>query len=118
LIRILKREVLDEHDHVALGWFLVQLDLALFPTEIRTSLAGDMSAILLKGVVLHADLGLEFGFPNTRKLGGADGQRARGPIEFEAFGFKLRGASGPIVLWVFCFLSIAAAFQLLWRNVA
>ena len=41
-----------------------------------------------------------------------------GPIEFEALGFKFRGASGPIVLWVFCFLSIAAAFHLLWRNVA
>jgi hypothetical protein len=41
-----------------------------------------------------------------------------GPIEFEAFGFKFRGASGPIVLWVFCFLSIAAAFHLLWLDTA
>lgn len=41
-----------------------------------------------------------------------------GPIEFEAFGFKFRGASGPIVLWVFCFLSIVAAFHLLWPDVA
>jgi hypothetical protein len=41
-----------------------------------------------------------------------------GPIEFEAIGFKFRGASGPIVLWVFCFLSIAVAFHLLWPNVA
>ncbi len=40
-----------------------------------------------------------------------------GPIEFEALGFKFRGASGPIVLWVVCFLSIVAAFHLLWPDV-
>jgi hypothetical protein len=27
---------------------------------------------------------------------------------------KFRGASGPIVLWVLCFLSIASAIKLLW----
>lgn len=37
-----------------------------------------------------------------------------GPIEFEALGFKFRGASGPIVLWVLCFLSLVVAFRLLW----
>jgi len=41
-----------------------------------------------------------------------------GPIEFEAFGFKFRGASGPIVLWILCFLSIVAAFHILWPHVA
>jgi len=40
-----------------------------------------------------------------------------GPIEFEAAGFKFRGASGPIVLWLFCFLAIGAVFHLLWGNV-
>jgi hypothetical protein len=40
-----------------------------------------------------------------------------GPIEFEALGFKFRGASGPIILWVLCFLAVAAAFHLLWPNV-
>jgi len=37
-----------------------------------------------------------------------------GPIEFEAVGFKFRGASGPVVLWIACFLSIAIAIRLLW----
>lgn len=40
-----------------------------------------------------------------------------GPIEFEALGFKFHGASGPIVLWVFCFLSIGIVFHLLWGSV-
>src|SRR5439155_21381160 len=35
-----------------------------------------------------------------------------GPIEFEAPGFKFRGASGPIVLWILCFLAIALALFL------
>jgi hypothetical protein len=37
-----------------------------------------------------------------------------GPIEFEALGFRLRGASGPVILWVVCFLAIALAIRLLW----
>jgi hypothetical protein len=37
-------------------------------------------------------------------------------IEMEVFhGFiKFRGASGPIVLWMLCFVSIAASIRLLW----
>ena len=38
----------------------------------------------------------------------------QGPIEFEAIGFKFRGASGPIVMWVICFLAAIAATRLLW----
>jgi hypothetical protein len=41
-----------------------------------------------------------------------------GPIEFEALGFKFRGASGPIILWVFSFLSVGIVFHLLWGNIA
>ncbi len=37
-----------------------------------------------------------------------------GPIEFEAAGLRFRGASGPVVLWVLCFLAIAVAIRLLW----
>jgi len=36
-----------------------------------------------------------------------------GPIEFEGLGFKFRGASGPVVLWVLCFLAIVAGLMLL-----
>jgi len=40
-----------------------------------------------------------------------------GQIEFETpLGFKFKGASGPIVLWIFCFLAIVAAFHFLWGK--
>lgn len=40
-----------------------------------------------------------------------------GPIEFELSpAFKFHGASGPIILWVLCFLSIVFGFHLLWSN--
>lgn len=41
-------------------------------------------------------------------------ESASGPIEFEGLGFKFKGASGPIVLWMLCFLAITAAIKLLW----
>lgn len=41
-------------------------------------------------------------------------EHSSGAIEFEGMGFKFKGASGPIVLWVFCFLAIAGAVKLLW----
>jgi len=37
-----------------------------------------------------------------------------GPIEFEGFGFKFKGAAGQVVMWVLCFLAIAGAIKLLW----
>ncbi len=37
-----------------------------------------------------------------------------GRIEFEGFGFKFRGASGEIILWVICLLAITASIKLLW----
>jgi hypothetical protein len=41
-------------------------------------------------------------------------ENTSGPIEFEGLGFKFKGASGPIVLWVVCFLAITAAIKILW----
>ena len=41
-----------------------------------------------------------------------------GPVEFEGFGFKFRGASGPVVMWVFSFLAIVAAIKALWQSAA
>lgn len=37
-----------------------------------------------------------------------------GPMKFEGLGFKFEGASGQVVLWVFCFLAISFAIKLLW----
>ena len=37
-----------------------------------------------------------------------------GKIEFELPGVKFHGASGPTVLWVFCFLAFITGIRLLW----
>jgi|SRR5215203_155822 len=37
-----------------------------------------------------------------------------GPIEFKAFGVEFEGASGQVVFWVLCFLSIVSSLKLLW----
>ena len=36
-----------------------------------------------------------------------------GPIELEVLGLKFKGASGPIVLWIFVFLAIVLAIKTL-----
>ena len=41
-------------------------------------------------------------------------KQASGPIEFEGAGFKFRGASGQVVLWLLCFIVIAAMIKWLW----
>jgi hypothetical protein len=37
-----------------------------------------------------------------------------GKIKFRGLGFSFEGASGPIVMWVLCFLAIASAMKMLW----
>jgi hypothetical protein len=37
-----------------------------------------------------------------------------GKIKLKVPGFELEGASGPIVLWVCCFLAIVGAFRAFW----
>ncbi len=41
-------------------------------------------------------------------------EASSGSIEFEALGFKFRGASGPIVLWIFVFLAMVFGIKVLW----
>ena len=37
-----------------------------------------------------------------------------GPIEIESQLIKFRGASGPIILWILCFVAIVGGVKLLW----
>jgi hypothetical protein len=37
-----------------------------------------------------------------------------GPIEFEGLGVKFKGASGPIIMWAICFLSISGVISFTW----
>ncbi len=41
---------------------------------------------------------------------------ARDPIEIKFFQFELKGAAGPVVLWIVCFLAFVAGTELLWEN--
>jgi len=40
--------------------------------------------------------------------------RSEQPIEFRGVGFEFKGASGPIVLWVLCFLAIVVGLKVMW----
>jgi hypothetical protein len=37
-----------------------------------------------------------------------------GPIQLKGLGFEFKGAAGPIVFWLLCFLAITFAIHLLW----
>ncbi len=37
------------------------------------------------------------------------------PIEISFFGFVLKGASGPVALWIGCFLANVVAVRVLWK---
>lgn len=37
-----------------------------------------------------------------------------GPMEIKGFGLEFKGAAGPIMLWIFCFLAITSAIKFLW----
>lgn len=43
-------------------------------------------------------------------------EQAQGALEFEGLGFKFKGASGPIVLWVLCYLAFVLCFKVLWEG--
>ena len=38
------------------------------------------------------------------------------PITIDIWGFKLSGASGPVALWVVCFLANTFAVKVLWKS--
>jgi len=86
IVRILYHSWTKNPEHIYLGWVHYPVTIGL-----------PMAAIGALGLVLL----LEY---------------ARGPIEFEGLGFKFKGASGPVVLWVFCYLAIAATIKLLWND--
>jgi hypothetical protein len=41
---------------------------------------------------------------------------AKGPIEFQGFGFKFKGAAAPIAFWMACFLVINLSIYSLWGR--
>jgi hypothetical protein len=41
---------------------------------------------------------------------------ASGPITIKMPGFQFEGAAAPIVFWVICFLAMASAIKMLWKE--
>jgi len=41
---------------------------------------------------------------------------SRDPLEIKFFGFELKGAAGPVLLWVICFLAMVAGGNALWDK--
>ncbi|MEO8779018.1 MAG: hypothetical protein ABI389_10160 [Rhodanobacter sp.] len=41
-------------------------------------------------------------------------EHVAGDIEFEAWGLRFKGASGPIIMWVICFCALVAGIKALW----
>jgi hypothetical protein len=37
-------------------------------------------------------------------------------VDFDAFGVKLKGAAGEIILWLLCFVAISGSISLLWKS--
>jgi len=41
---------------------------------------------------------------------------SKGDIEFSVLGFTFKGASGPVILWIMCFLAMILGLEILWDN--
>ncbi len=41
---------------------------------------------------------------------------ARDPIEIRFWQFEVKGAAGPVILWVLCFLALVLGGEILWDN--
>jgi hypothetical protein len=43
-------------------------------------------------------------------------RQGEAPVEFKGFGFEFKGAAGEVFLWLLCFLGIASAIKMLWKE--
>ena len=43
-------------------------------------------------------------------------RQGKSALDFEAFGVKMKGAAGEIILWLLCFAAISGSISLLWKN--
>jgi hypothetical protein len=106
---------LEEKFRFVIGWAFVVLALLLALAGLGWWLIADWNAPYLVrkldeqfNVLIGIPAGIAAALLLVIFLRTTDG-----PIEFEALGFKFKGASGPIVLWVLVFLSIVMAIKVL-----
>ena len=114
-LRLGSIQKLDERFRFVIGWAFVILALLLALIALAWWLAVDWNAPYLVSkidqqfnVVIGVPVSIAAALMIVLFLRTTDG-----PIEFEVLGFKFKGASGPIVLWVLVFLSIVAAIKVL-----
>jgi hypothetical protein len=114
-----QRETHDDHLQTRIAWSLAFSSVLFL---VGTTLAGFYYAVTRVGVLQDAAtkhfMGV-FGPPMAVMVAMVVVivlRAAAGPIEFETpFGFKFRGASGPVVLYVLVYLANVAGMVALWK---
>ena len=101
---------------------IINLGIALTTLGAMSALIGEVwinrfDTVLSDLVVKNfaAIIGLPFAFVASFVVV-ALFRQGSGPIEFEGFGFRFKGAAGEVVLWMLCFIAIAAMIRSLWVN--
>jgi hypothetical protein len=103
---------MSEEGSRRLGWFLAAAIAALFALELVVDWRQPFWPHMIEehfAVVMGLPAAAAGAFILVTLL-----RQTSGPIEFEGLGFKFRGAAGPIVMWLLCFLGMAGAIKLLW----
>ena len=99
----------------ALTWLIVILIVVAFIALVGTWLFLVVGAVPVELVAQHfvAIVGLP-------AVGAASFvivflfRQTSGPVEFEAFTIKFKGAAGPVILWILCFLAMTSAIKMVW----
>lgn len=85
---------------------LLGLALAYFGLSDRTIRPGVLSTLTRAYALVAAAVG---SFTVVAILKQAYG----GPLTFKGLGFEFQGASGPVIMWLICYLGIVASFRMM-----
>jgi hypothetical protein len=110
-----KLALIEEKLRFVVGWVFVLLVLAFGLGASVAWILVDWNAPYLVSKIdtdFHAVIGLPAAAAGALMLV-IFLRTTEGNIEFEAFGLKFKGASGPIILWVVVFLAIVTGIKVL-----
>lgn len=106
---------LEDKFRFVIGWAFVILTLLLSLIGLAWWLIADWNAGYLKNK-LDEQFNVLTGIPASAAAALVLViflRTTEGPVEFDIFGLKFKGASGPIILWVFVFMSIITSIKML-----